>query len=179
MKSYVLPVVVRAFHIAKIEGFKSFPIRLFSEPEPTPGGLRMVYSTDDNDAPVCVDSSFISQIKPGQHGLYVEYPDGHAVFWELDAFMETFGAEKLNGGMSFSTALSLARRGTKIYRKGWAMDGIYLVVAPIDNTSGKPETLMMVYESGDYLDAGTRKPWVPGQNDLFRNDWSVYEVKAK
>jgi hypothetical protein len=124
MKKYVLPVIVRVFQIERIEGYATFPIRHNSNPAPTPGGMRLVYSKDRSDAPVCVESSFISQIKPYQQGMYVEYPDGHAVFWGEKAFLKAVGAENFNGCMAFPLP-SRARGGAKIYSRGWEMKDVY------------------------------------------------------
>lgn len=172
MKKYVLPVIVRVFQIERIEGYATFPIRHNSNPAPTPGGMRLVYSKDSSDAPVCVESSFISQIKPYQQGMYVEYPDGHAVFWEKKAFLKAVGAENFNGSMAFPAAFTLARGGAKIYSRGWEMKDVYLVVSPASKRGEHPapETLMMVW-----VKTGARMPWVPSQSDLFRNDWAIYE----
>lgn len=172
MKNYILPVAVRVFQIARIEGYATFPIRHNSNPTPTPGGLRMVYSKEPSDAPVCVDSSFISQIKPYKYGLYVEYPDGHAVFWEQQAFLEAIGAKSLDGSMSFTSALMLARAGMKICYRGFGMNDAYFVVSPAKKRGHyeDPETLMMVS-----VRTGASIPWTPGQQHLFRNDWAIYK----
>lgn len=169
MNSYMLSVKVRAFEIERIEGFSRFPLRLNEIPTPAPGGMRMVYSSNPDDAAVCVDSAFINSIKPKQDGLYVEYPDGHAVFWSLDDFARTSGAESVDGGMSFTTALMLARKGVKVYRRDWMMEGVYLQVIVRDGQ----EILTLRDERS--TTGQISRDWTPNQPDMFKNDWAIYE----
>ncbi|HAU6297963.1 TPA: DUF2829 domain-containing protein [Citrobacter freundii] len=169
MKTYVLPVPVKTFQIDRIEGFPRFPLRASSIPAPTPGGMRMVYSTDDEDKPVCVDSVFINQINPGEDGYYVEYPNGNAVFWEAKNFNEVF-KESAPGTMDFPTAASLLLRGLKVYRQSWMMDGVYI---QCEGGNDSPSLYLV-----DSVGTGfNKRVWVPGQADMFGNDWAVYEDK--
>jgi hypothetical protein len=161
LNNFIVPVAVRAFRIARIEGFSSFPIKADEVPTATPGGMRMVYSEDENDAPMCVESSFISCIRPGDRGYYVEYPDGHAVYWDAQAMRS---AEAADSSLSYPTAFKLLDEGIRIYRKGWGVRGMY-----IHSTLVAGRRVIMLVQP-------YRQPreWTASNEDSFARDWAIY-----
>lgn len=131
----------------------------------------MVYSQDSQDKPVCVDSAFINQIKPGESGYYIEYPDGHAVFMEARTFGRRCPVHHIDDGMSFSAALQLAKMGVPVTRRGWVIRDVHMVVLPRAEGIGSE---YIMYLKDNFAPERLRV-WTPGQSDMFTNDWCVYE----
>ena len=81
--------------------------------------------------------------------------------------------------LDFGQALCLCKRGVKVVRKGWNDTKLYVhivhnaVYPQLDKSNGSKLSGIMasfiVIHTSDSYDI----PWVPNQNDMLANDWSI------
>ena len=68
--------------------------------------------------------------------------------------------------MNFSDALEHLKRGGKVSRSGWNGKGMWLAIQRPDAQSKM--SLPYIYVS---TVKGNLVPWIPGQVDIFADDW--------
>lgn len=98
--------------------------------------------------------------------------------------------DKLNRpteGVEFGAALIMLQSGQKVFRKGWHLGGMYLMLQIADANSAN--TLPYIYivipgkkafegaTSSDDLPA-QRVPWVASQTDMLTDDWFAVNGEA-
>lgn len=81
--------------------------------------------------------------------------------------------------MDFSKALSLLKKGKKIYRNGWNGKGLHIEQqVPDENSKMTRSYMYIVMPKGSTNQLGAssldvdRVPWVPSQTDLVAEDWA-------
>lgn len=69
--------------------------------------------------------------------------------------------------MNFSEALTLLKKGNRIYRKGWNGKNLWVVIKfPTSPISQVPHIYMKTKEN-EYV------PWSASQTDILANDWEI------
>lgn len=74
------------------------------------------------------------------------------------------------GGFTFSDALSLLKRGTKVARAGWNGARMWLDLQVPDENS-KMSLPYIYMKTAD----GKQAPWLASQSDMLAEDWGVVE----
>ena len=92
-----------------------------------------------------------------ESGYAVKYEDGYTS-WSPKAVFEA--AYKPLTALDFAGALFMLKRGKKATRKGWDVQ-----------VELNPDTGVVHYGSPD----GPRLPFIPNQEDLLAEDWTVVE----
>ena len=126
-------------------------------------------------------------------GYAVKYEDGYTS-WSPKAVFEA-AYRPVSGGMNFSQALFMLKRGKKIARAGWNGKGMWIVMMPslqlppfnsqnpgakVNDRTAKHIGQDTPLDSLPYIAMWTAtKQWLPGwlasQTDLLSDDWAVVE----
>lgn len=78
--------------------------------------------------------------------------------------------------LSFSEALSAAKNGAKISRKGWNHQGTWIKLQRSDDYNRNPLPYLYLNFPEDFGDApAARVPWLVSQTDLLATDWFLVE----
>ena len=142
------------------------------EAEPAVRAFGQVYTTER------------PELRPGEYedGYKVRYPDGYESWSPKDVFEDAY---RPTNGMNFGLALEVAKKGSKITRRGWNGKGMYVFLADavefhtdadlseywgnVDGVCVLP-VLVLRTAKGD-LQPG----WLASQNDMLADDWEVVE----
>lgn len=71
---------------------------------------------------------------------------------------------------SFGNALEALHEGSKVARKGWNGQGMYLGLQIPDEQSMNKQAYIYIVPVG-----GQRVPWTASQPDLLEQDWYIVE----
>lgn len=105
---------------------------------------------------------------PNEPGYLVIYPDGYRAWCPKPQFDES--NRPILGGMDFSQALFMVKRGRRIARAGWNGKGMWLMLQIPDAHSKMSLSYVYMKTADDKL-----VPWLCSQTDLLADDWCIVE----
>ena len=106
--------------------------------------------------------------KAGDEGYKVVYKDGYESWSPKDVFEEAY--RELGEGLTFGQAIEAMKAGNRIARAGWNGKNMW-VAAQFPDENSKMDGGPYAYISNP---AGKLFPWNASQQDLFAEDWMVY-----
>ena len=80
--------------------------------------------------------------------------------------------DSMNHNLNFSVALVLLKRGEKLARKGWKDLGMFIKMQ-VPNEHSKMSKPYIYLHVSVYRSQDTLVPWIPSQEDMFAEDWSL------